>query len=134
MSGPPNKLPLRLTGNKPTAHECPSESLNWSAFETQLFHNNCAHAAHQSELIAELNRKLNPKPESNYTPVWASLRKWCTYDATASIIACSTFSRRDDFIRCGFTFGPFRFSCRSVLCPRCSFTMYGKPLVEEFAK
>ena len=134
MSDASNKLPHRLPGYKPTPHDCVTEAFNWSALEIQLFHANCAHAAHQSELITELSRKLKPSRDSNYAPVWASLRKWAAYGATGSIISCSSYARRGDFIRCGFTYGPFRFSCRSVLCPRCSFTMYAKPLVEEFAR
>lgn len=126
-------LSIRFPGNQPTPDECCEAQFMWASHELQLRHIRCHHSLPQANFRRELNRKLNFSVDSNYSRVWLSLKKWRGYDATASIIACSSYSRKFDFIRCGFNCGPYVFACRDVLCPRCSFNHYAQPLVEELA-
>ena len=133
-SNPDPPRPRRLPSHQLTPDECRDDQHNWASFETQFRHANCHHAAHQSDLVQELHRKFNPKIDSNYDArVWLSQKNWFSYDATATIIACSNYERRIDFVRCGYAFGARRFACKDrLLCPRCCHLRHALPLLEEF--
>ncbi len=101
----------------------------WSDFPLQLQHGRCCRTPAQLKLLLELHYKVNPSVGSSYSDCWAKLKHWQQYDKTASIIACSNYAKREDFIRCGDS----TFKCRDrLLCPRCCYRRSALPLLREF--
>lgn len=73
--------------------------------------------------------KVNLPPGTSFSNCWPYRATFHAYDSLASIIACSTYAKQEDFIRCGY--GSFR--CHdTLLCPLCCYSRLARTLLDEF--
>ena len=103
--------PLGMPGTVPHVHilpnhadvhsDCSWAALDWRNLDLQIAHAACCHTPEKTELFSALNQKLYLPVSAVYRPVWKQLAHTHHYDVTASILASSNYSRREDFVHCG---------------------------------
>ncbi len=98
--------------------------------DLQLNHSECR-SPERRVLLAKIYRKVNYELDSGRPGYWNNQRRWKNYDQTATIIALSTYERRQAFCNCGF----YGYSCGDrLLCPRDCFNLLAKPALREFRR
>jgi len=109
--------------------DCRRDAHVWCDLDLQLNHLRCCRDASEQHLLEKLYRKVNYDLADGSPGYWKRGRDWDNYDVTASIVACSTYDRRYDFIGCGF----HGYSCGDRhLCSRCCFNRLTEPALLEF--
>ena len=118
-----------LQSDTPHAGDCSSARHIWSDLELQLQHSICCRSAQERELLVIADQKLNAYAGTSYGKYWRGQKAWSKYDITASVIACSSYAKREALICCG----DCSFSCGDrLLCPRCCYRRLTAPLLDEF--
>jgi hypothetical protein len=114
--------------DSPTLQRCLASRQDWSDLHHQLHLANYTRASELQELLATIQQKVTAPVGSSFSNYWRKQAVWIGYDRAASVIACSDYLRRDDFIRCGYS----TFSCQDRLCPRCCFNKLARRVLDEF--
>ncbi len=84
----------------------------------------------QRELLQIAQEKVTARHGTAYGSYWAKQAAWNGYDSLAGILALSSYGKREDFVRCGYS----RFLCNDRLaCPRCCHRLLRGPLLDEFS-
>ena len=118
-----------LPSDSPTLQRCLANRHDWSDLNLQLHLANYTHASKRQELLATVQQKVTAPVGSSFSNCWRKQAAWSGYDRAASIIACSDYANRDDFVHCGYS----TFSCQDrLLCPRCCFNNLARRVQEEF--
>jgi len=100
----------------------------WSDLDLQLNHFRCWPEEKQ-QLLKFAYHRVNYNLRDGSPGYWKRQRAWVDYDATASIIALSSYERQYDFLRCGY----YSYSCQDrLLCPRCVYNLLAEPALVEF--
>lgn len=99
------------TSSKARATELPSDSPthetflavqhDWSDLHHQLELATYTNAHERHELLATVQQKVTAPVGSSFSNCWRKQAAWSGYDRAASIIACSDYANRDDFVNCG---------------------------------
>jgi hypothetical protein len=116
----------RLPSEVPTLEECAGSHDCWSDLDQQLRHAHCCLTPQQRDLLRITHEKIKAPVGSSFTDYWGKQNAWNNYGSTASIIIRSTYSRQEDFIRCGYS----SFKCHEpvlVPCPCCRDFELGGP-------
>ena len=121
--------PANLPGHVHSPEQCSAAHQIWSDLDLQIQHSACCHAPIEQDLLLIASEKTTVRIGSSFGNFWTRQKLLHNYDALASIISCSTYSKREDLVRCGFC----AFHCQDVsFCPRCSYRRLARPAVEEF--
>ena len=123
--------PTHLPPHTPSIADCLARRHDWSdlGLQADLAINVRDYMAPgQCDLLATALEKIKAPVGSSFSKFWRKAAAWHRYDALASIVACSTYSRSLDFIHCG----DGRFSCQDrMLCPRCCYNFMARRVDEE---
>ena len=109
--------------------DCAAEHPMWNDLDLQLMHATCGRTPGNVEFLQLANEKVTLPPGTSFRKFWAYQKQHHGYDALASIIASSSYAKKEDFIRCGYS----SFHCQDTrLCPLCCYQRLSQRLVEEF--
>ena len=108
--------------------DCINDHVLWSDLDLQVNHFKCW-AQDKQRLLRHAYDRVNYNRRDGSPGYWKRQKAWADYDATASIIALSSYERQDDFLRCGYQ----RYSCQDrLLCLRCVYNLLAEPALVEF--
>jgi hypothetical protein len=118
-----------LPSDSPTLETCLASRQDWSDLHHQLELATYINAYERQKLLATVHQKVTTPVGSSFSDYWRKQAVWNGYNRAASIVACSDYTRRDDFVHCGYS----TFSCQDrLLCPRCCFNNLARRVQEEF--
>jgi hypothetical protein len=116
-------------GEGPHPEDCQLVRNDWSDLHLQLEHATCCRSAPERRLLRIANDKITLPLGSSFDNYWGKQSAWHKYDILASVIACSTYARREDLIRCGYC----SFRCRDTwFCPLCCYRGLAWTLLDEY--
>src|SRR5258708_7176743 len=95
------KRAARLMFDLADINDCPRVKHDWCNFPMQCLHSHCCRSRREREFLGFISRKIEGGPGSYYGSYWAKQARLAGYDTLASIIACSCYELREDFIMCG---------------------------------
>jgi hypothetical protein len=107
--------------------DCKHDHHLWSDLDLQLNHLNCLPERKQT-LLRHAYKRVNYDLPDGSPGYWKRQKEWKNYDATASILALSSYDGQEEFLQCGY----YGYSCQKRLCPRCVYNQVAKPAVIEF--
>jgi hypothetical protein len=118
-----------IPSDSPTLQTCLASRQDWSDLHHQLHIANYTRASERHELLSTIQQKVTAPVGSSFSNYWRKQAAWNGYDRAASVIACSDYSRREDFVHCGYS----TFSCQDRLfCPRCCYNRLARRVLDEF--
>ena len=118
-----------LRAETPSIKTCLANQHDWSDLRLQLQLATLATTSSKLGLLATALQKINAPVGSSFNSYWAQQAAWNGYNKLASVIACSTYDRREDFVHCG----DGTFSCQDRLfCPRCCHNRLARRVEDEF--
>jgi hypothetical protein len=110
-----------------TRRDCIRDHHLWSDLDLQLNHFKCLPEDKQQLLKHAYSRVSYDLPDGS-PGFWKRQKEWEDYDATASIIALSSYEGQEDFLRCGY----YGYSCQKRPCLRCVYNLVAEPALIEF--
>ena len=124
----PERRPCLLPTQVQVPVACAIAHHTWSDLDRQWIHSTCGRTSIERELLHKAEQKINPLG-TNFSRYWAYRTAYHNYDSLASIIACSSYGKREDFIRCCYC----SFRCYdTLLCPLCCYWRLARTLHDEF--
>ena len=109
--------------------DCAAEHPMWNDLDLHLMHATCCSTPGNVEFLQFANEKVTLPPGSSFSKYWPYQNQHHGYAALASIISCSTYAKKEDLIRCGYS----SFRCQdTLLCPLCCYWRLSQRLLDEF--
>jgi hypothetical protein len=113
----------------PSINTCIANQHDWSDLHLQHRLATYTGVSERCDLLATVLEKVTAPVGSSFSNYWAKQAAWNGYNKLASVIACSSYARREDFVHCG----DGTFSCQDrLLCPRCCYNRMARRVGEEF--
>jgi hypothetical protein len=108
---------------------CIAQQHDWSDLRLQYHLATYTTTSAKSDLLATVLEKIKGQVGSSFTNYWGNQAAWHRYDALASVIGCSSYTRSEDFVHCG----DGTFACQDrLLCPKCCYNRLARRVLEEF--